>query len=166
MSLLQWIVVAVTVQRLGELLLSHRNSAKLLALGGTEVGAGHFPLIVAVHAGWLGTLFFLTPASGAVFIPFFALFLLLQIGRIWVIVTLGMHWTTRVITLPGAPLVQHGPYRWLKHPNYLIIVAEIAVLPLAFGQWQIALIFSLANFFVLLWRIRIENAALEAATSN
>ena len=95
-----------------------------------------------------------------------SLFLLLQIGRVWVIVTLGTRWTTRVIVLPNTPLVKHGPYRWLKHPNYLIVCAEIAVLPLIFGQWQIALFFSLANFLVLFWRIRIENETLENTVSK
>ena len=166
MSFPQWIIVAVVLQRLAELVLARRNTARLLANGAVETGARHYLLIVAVHAGWLGALFFLTPTDVPVSGLLLGLFLLLQIGRVWVIVTLGARWTTRVIVLPHAPLVKHGPYRWLKHPNYLIVGAEIAVLPLVFGQWQIAIIFSLANFFVLFWRIRIENAALENSVSN
>ena len=149
MSFPQWIIAAVVLQRLAELVLSRRNTARLLADGGVEAGARHYPLVVAVHAGWLGALFFLTPADAPVSGLLLGLFLLLQIGRVWVIFTLGARWTTRVIVLPDAPLVKHGPYRWLKHPNYFIVCAEIAVLPLVFGQWQIALFFSLANFFVL-----------------
>ena len=166
MSLPQWIIAAVVLQRLAELVLSRSNTARLLANGAVEVGARHYPFIVAVHAGWLGTLFFLTPNNAPMSGLLLSLFLLLQIGRVWVIVTLGARWTTRVIVLPNAPLVKHGPYRWLKHPNYLIVCAEIAVLPLIFGQWQIALFFSLANFLVLFWRIRIENSTLENTVSN
>jgi methyltransferase len=166
MSLPQWIIAAVVLQRLAELILSRRNTAHLLANGAVEVGARHYPFIVTVHAGWLGSLFFLTPNNMPVSGLLLSLFLLLQIGRVWVIVTLGARWTTRVIVLHNAPLVKHGPYRWLKHPNYLIVCAEIAVLPLIFGQWQIALFFSLANFFVLFWRIKIENATLENTVSK
>jgi methyltransferase len=166
MSLPQWIIAAVVLQRLAELVLSRRNTARLLANSAVEVGARHYPFIVAVHAGWLGALFFLTPNNAPMSGLLLSLFLLLQIGRVWVIVTLGTRWTTRVIVLPNTPLVKHGPYRWLKHPNYLIVCAEIAVLPLIFGQWQIALFFSLANFLVLFWRIRIENETLENTVSK
>lgn len=166
MSLPHWIIVAVILQRLAELVLARRNTARLIANGGVEAGARHYPLIVVVHAGWLGALLFLTPADASVSGLLLGLFLLLQIGRVWIIVTLGARWTTRIIILPDAPLVKLGPYRWFKHPNYLIVTAEIAVLPLVFGQWQIALFFSLANFFILCWRIRIENAALENLGSD
>ena len=88
------------------------------------------------------------------------LFVVLQAGRLWVIASLGRFWTTRIVTLANTPLVRHGPYRFLRHPNYAIVVAEIAVLPLAFGAWQIALGFTLANLPLLAYRIRIENAAL------
>jgi len=90
----------------------------------------------------------------------FGLFAVLQLARLWVLVSMGRYWTTRVLTLPGAPLVRRGPYRWVRHPNYLIVVGEIAVLPLIFGAWQIALVFSVANAILLAWRIRIEDAAL------
>lgn len=166
MSLVQWIVLAVAMQRLAELGLSHRNGVRLLAKGGTEVGAGHYPIIVGLHTGWLATLFFLTPADASASWLLLCLFLLLQAGRVWVITALGERWTTRVITLPNVPLVRRGPYRWLKHPNYLIVIGEIAILPQAFGQWQIALAFSLANLLVLFWRIRVENAALLAANPS
>ena len=166
MNFIQWIVAAVALQRLAELVLSHRTGIKLRAKGGMETGAGHYPLMVGLHTGWLAALFFLTPADAAVSWLLLSVFLLLQAGRIWVIATLGEHWSTRIITVPNMPLVQRGPYRWLNHPNYLIVIGEIAVLPLAFGQWKIALAFSLANLLVLLWRIRIENTALRAASSD
>ncbi len=160
MSAVQIVVLLVALQRLAELIYARRNARRLLAAGATEAGAGHYPLLVLLHAVWLAALFFLVPAAAEVNWGLLALFLLLQAGRVWVIASLGRYWTTRVITLPEAPLVRRGPYRFLRHPNYLIVVAEIAVLPLAFGAWQIALVFSLLNAALLAWRIRVEDRAL------
>lgn len=160
MSLAQWIVGLVVLQRLIELVYARRNTARLLARGAREVGRGHYPLLVLLHGGWLAALFLLLPADGPVFWPLLALFGLLQLGRLWVLLTLGRFWTTRIVTLPGAPVIRSGPYRFCRHPNYLIVAAEIAVLPLAFGAWKIALVFSLLNAAVLLHRIRVEDAAL------
>ena len=153
----------VTAQRLGELLLAERNTRRLLAKGAHEVGRGHYPFMVAVHAGWLVALWLLGPGPPIHVVPLIA-YILLQAARIWVIATLGERWTTRIIVLPGAPLVRHGPYRWLDHPNYLIVVAEIAVLPLVFGLPEVAAFFSVLNALVLWVRIREENKAL--ATSS
>jgi methyltransferase len=155
------ILILVTAQRVAELLIARRNTKALLAKGAYEVAPGHYPLIVAVHAAWLASLWWLAPRRPISWL-LIDLFLLLQIARLWVLATLGGRWTTRIIILPGAPLVRHGPYRYLGHPNYLIVVGEIAVLPLAFGLWQVALFFSLANAFVLAIRLRAENAALKA----
>lgn len=153
------LLVLVTAERLAELWLAHRNTAALLAKGAVEVAAGHYPLIVALHAVWLGALWVL--GAGAVVQPgWLALFLLLQAARVWVLATLGPRWTTRIIILPGAPLITTGPYRWLSHPNYAVVVAEIAVLPLCLGLPAVAVIFSLANAAVLTLRITAENAAL------
>jgi methyltransferase len=104
--------------------------------------------------------FLLIPADRAPSWPLLAVFVLLQAARIWVVATLGPYWTTRVLSLPGAPLVRRGPYRWVRHPNYLIVTAEIAVLPLAFDAWAIAIAFSLANALLLYHRIGIEEGAL------
>ena len=154
------ILALVTLQRLGELWLSNRNTRRLLARGAREVGTAHYPLIVAVHALWLAALWWLAP--GRPIDGFWlALFVLLQLARVWVIATLGERWTTRIIVLPDAPLVRRGPYRLLNHPNYAVVVAEIAVLPLVFGLWQVALIFSALNAAVLAIRIRAENRALD-----
>ncbi len=161
MGLVQWIAVAVAVQRLGELALSRRNERRLLAAGGHEAGAGHYPLIVLLHAAWLSALFFTVPQDAPVSWGLLGFFLLLQGLRLWTIASLGPYWTARIVTLPGAPLSRRGPYRWLRHPNYLIVAAEIAVLPLAFGAWGISAVFSLANGGLLAWRIRIENRVLE-----
>jgi methyltransferase len=150
----------VTLQRLVELPIARANTRRLLAAGGHEVGASHYPHIVALHAAWLITLWWL--ASGRpVDIPFLLLFLLIEAGRVWVLRTLGPRWTTRIIVVPGERLVESGPYRFIKHPNYLVVVGEIAVLPLIFGLWDIAIIFSLLNAMLLTIRIRTENKALD-----
>lgn len=149
----------VTLQRLGELWLAQRNTRRLLAAGATEVGAAHYPLIVAVHSAWLASLWWLAPGRRIVW-PLLAVFVLLQLARIWVIATLGKRWTTRIIVLRDAAPIRSGPYRYLSHPNYLVVALEIAVLPLTFGLVGIALLFSFLNAAVLAIRIRAENRAL------
>ena len=149
----------VTLQRLVELPLARRNTAQLLAKGGYEVAPGHYPLIVALHAAWLGTLWWLTPGQ-PIHLPFLALFALLELGRVWVLRMLGPRWTTRIIIVPGEQLVTGGPYRFLNHPNYLIVIGEIAVLPLVFGLVEVALLFTLLNAILLTMRIRAEEQAL------
>jgi len=149
----------VTLQRVGELWLSNRNTRRLLASGAREYGASHYPLIVAVHALWLIGLWWLAP-DRPIDGFWLGLFVLIEIARIWVLATLGRRWTTRIIVLPNAPLVRRGPYRFVNHPNYLVVVGEIAVLPLVFGLWRIALIFTLLNAAIIAIRIREENRAL------
>jgi methyltransferase len=149
----------VTLERLAELVFADRNTKRLKARGATEHGAGHYPLIVAVHAAWLVTLWFL--ARDRAPDPFWlALYVLLQVARLWVLSTLGPRWTTRIIVLPGEDLVKEGPYRFLNHPNYWVVAGEIAVLPLVFGLPWVALIFTMLNAAVLAIRIREENRAL------
>lgn len=155
------ILALVTLQRLAELILAGRNTKALLARGAYEVAPGHYPLIVAVHTLWLAALWWLAPGRPVSWL-LIALFLVLQAGRLWVLATLGPRWTTRIIVLPGAPLVSGGPYRFISHPNYVIVAAEIAVLPLAFGLWEVALLFSLLNAAALAVRIRAEEKALRA----
>lgn len=166
---MMWLTVAilafVALQRVSELALARQNTRRLLAMGAREHAPGHYPLIVAVHASWLATLFLLAPGQPISW-PFLLLFLLLQIGRIWVIRTLGPRWTTRIIILPRAPLVTGGPFRFVNHPNYLVVIGEIAVLPLVFGLWQVTLLFSILNGIVLAIRIRAENAALVGAVPS
>ena len=158
------ILALVTLQRLAELSLAGRNSRRLLAQGAVEHGAGHYPLVVALHALWLAALWWWAPGR-PVNVLLLTFFLVLQVGRLWVIGTLGERWTTRIIVKPGAPLVRRGPYRFMNHPNYLIVVLEIAVLPLVFGLWQLALVFSLLNAVVLAIRIGEENRALASLRS-
>jgi methyltransferase len=154
------ILALVTLQRVGELWLSNRNTHRLLTQGAREVGASHYPLIVAVHALWLIALWWLAPGRH-IFEFWLVLYALLQIARIWVLAALGHRWTTRIIILPDAPLIRRGPYRFVNHPNYVVVIGEIAVLPLAFGLWQIAVIFTALNAAVLTIRIREENRALQ-----
>jgi methyltransferase len=160
---MSWAAVAilglVTIQRGAELLVSRANTRRLLAAGGHEVAAGHYPLIVALHISWLVTLWDL--ASGQpISLPFLLLFAMIELGRVWVLRTLGRRWTTRIIVVPGETLVASGPYHFVDHPNYWVVAGEIAVLPLVFGLWPVALIFSLLNAAVLYVRIRAENRAL------
>ena len=152
----------VTLQRLGELVLSQRNTDRLLAQGAHEVAPGHYPLIVALHAVWLAGLWCLALWSGHadVSLGWLAVFVILQGLRVWVITTLGPRWTTRIIVLPGAPLVTDGPFRFVSHPNYCIVAAEILVLPLCFGLAWYGIAFSALNAVVLWIRIRAEAAAL------
>jgi methyltransferase len=156
-----WLAVGlVAVVRLLELAYAARNTRRLLEAGGREAGREHYPLIVGLHAVWLLALLIAIDPAEPPRWPLLILFIALQGLRLWVIASLGGRWTTRVITLPGAPLVRRGPYRWLRHPNYMVVIAEIAVLPLAFGAWQIALVFTVLNLALLRHRVRIEEQAL------
>ena len=123
MSLPIIILALVTLQRLGELWLSNRNTRRLLARGAHEVSAAHYPLIVAVHALWLAALWWFAPGR-PVDGFWLALFILLQLTRVWVLATLGPRWTTRIVILPGAPLVTGGPYRFVNHPNYVVVAGK------------------------------------------
>jgi methyltransferase len=158
----QIVVLLVAAQRLSELVVAQRNTRRLLREGGREIGARHYPLFVLLHGGWLVAMFLLIPSSAPALVSLLAIFAILQLLRVWIVLTLGRYWTTRIITVPGAPLVRHGPYRFLRHPNYVVVIGEIALLPLAFGAWQIALVFSILNLALLWHRIRIEDAALAA----
>jgi methyltransferase len=158
------ILLLVTLQRLGELVLANSNTRNLKARGAIEIGASHYPLIVAVHVGWLITLWILG-LDQAVNLPALAVFVVLQGLRVWIIATLGSRWTTRIIVLPGEPLITSGPYRYLAHPNYAVVAGEIVVLPLALHLPVTAALFTLLNAAVLFIRIREESRVLsEAAT--
>lgn len=161
MTVLYWVLAFVVLQRLAELAWASRNTRRLLARGGRETGARHYPLFVLLHASWLIAIALTVPADAVPYWPLLGLFALLQLGRVWVIATLGPYWTTRIITLDGAPLVRHGPFRFLRHPNYWVVAAEIAVLPLAFGAWPVAVVWSLLNAALLRHRIRVEETALQ-----
>ncbi len=159
MSVAPVVLALVTVQRLGELVLARRNTAALMRRGAIEVAPGHYPAIIACHSLWLASLWLLG-WSRPVELGWLALFVLLQAARVWILATLGARWTTRIIIVPGEVLVARGPYRFIKHPNYAVVVGEIAVLPLVFGLPVVALVFTLLNAGVLFVRIRAENRAL------
>lgn len=164
MTAAEFILGLVTLQRAGELVLSHYNTRRLMARGAVEVAPRHYPLMVAVHAGWLISLW----AFGhdrPVNIAALLIYLMLQGLRIWVMRTLGPRWTTRIIVLPGESLVSAGPYRFLAHPNYAVVAGEIAVLPFVFGLPLAAVIFTVLNSLVLAIRIRAENRALDASAA-
>jgi methyltransferase len=159
------ILALVTLQRLSELALARYNTSRLLARGAIEVGANHYPLVVSVHTAWLIALWVwgrdqdvdLLALSG---------FAVLQGLRLWILATLGSRWTTRIIVLPGEPLVASGPYRYFSHPNYAVVAAEIALLPLALHLPWLALIFTVLNAAVLMIRIRTEVRALSATSGQ
>ena len=155
----------VTAQRLGELVLARRNTKRLLAQGGEERGAGHYPLMVALHAAWLAGLWWLAwdrPAN----LAWLGVYAVLEALRVWTLASLGPRWTTRIIVVPGEALVRRGPYRFVSHPNYLVVAGEIAVLPLVFGLGAYALAFTLLNAAMLWHRVRVEQAALEGAAQS
>lgn len=160
MTAFYWVLGLVALQRLIELAHAWRNTARLRRLGAMEADARGYPLYVLLHAGWFASLAAFVPASTPPRWPLIGIFVLLQLGRIWVIVSLGRYWTTRIITLPDAPLVRTGPFRYLRHPNYLLVIAEIAMLPLAFGAVAIAAIFSVLNLMLIARRVRIEERVL------
>lgn len=156
----QLLVLLVALQRLGELLHARRNDARLRAAGGVEYGAGHYPVLVGLHTTWLIALFASVPAGAPIQMVPLALYLVLQALRVWTLASLGRFWTTRVIVVPGSERVRRGPYRFLSHPNYLIVALEVPLLALVFGAWPLALGFGLANLAILAWRIRVEERAL------
>lgn len=163
MSLAAFILFLVTLQRLSELWIARRNTQWLIERGGKEAAPEHYPLIVVLHAAWLvGLWIFAHGQPTSLF--WLGLFILLQAARFWVLATLGRRWTTRIIVLPRAPLVASGPFRYVSHPNYCVVVAEIFVLPMVFGLVWYAVLFSILNAVILTIRVRAENDAL-AATS-
>jgi methyltransferase len=156
------ILGAVTLQRAGELVVSHYNTRRLLARGAVEVAPRHYPLVVAVHAAWLVSLW-VFGRDQPVEIVALSFYLVLQGLRFWVMRTLGPRWTTRIIVLPHQPLVSAGPYRYLSHPNYAVVAGEIATLPLVLGLPLLAALFTILNAAVLAIRIRAETRALAAS---
>jgi methyltransferase len=154
----------VTTQRVAELVVSHRNTSKLIARGAVEVAPRHYPMMVAVHGLWLIALWTFGHDQ-PVNVTALLAYLMLQGLRFWVMGTLGARWTTRIIVLPKEPLVTAGPYRYLAHPNYAVVAGEIATLPLVLGLPWIAVLFTILNATVLLVRIRAENRALEPSRS-
>ncbi len=151
----------VTVQRAAELWWARQNEAGLIAAGGVEYGRSHLVLMIVVHAAWLLGMWVLAH-DHPVEPLYLVLFVILQFARFWVLFTLGRRWTIRVIVVPGERLVERGPYRFLRHPNYAVVIGEVAAVPLALGLPIYALVFSILNALVLAVRIPAEDTALAA----
>ena len=162
MTAAELILGLVTLQRAAELVLSHTNTRRLKARGAVEVAPRHYPLMVAVHTIWLISLW-VFGHDQPIHVTALLVYLVLQGLRFWVMRTLGARWTTRIIILPGEKLISAGPYRYLSHPNYAVVIGEIAVLPLVLGLPRLAIVFTLLNAMVLLIRINAENRALAAS---
>lgn len=150
----------VLAQRGLEELHSQRNTRALIAEGAVEAGRSYYPVVAVTHLAWIASIFFLVPAEAPVIWPLLVFFLLLQIVRYWVIGTLGRYWTHRIITLPEAPVVRAGPYRWLKHPNYAVTLAETLLLPWVFGAFALGIIMTVIWAAVIRYKIWLEDAAL------
>ena len=154
------ILALLTLQRALELIYANRNTRALLARGAVEIGRGHYPVMVAIHAAFLLSLWLFTPPYQPILWPLGLLFVALQAARLWVLATLGRYWTTRIISSPQFPRVRTGPYRFVKHPNYIVVTLEILIIPMIFGHIVIALLFTILNAAILFVRIRAENTAL------
>ena len=156
------LLVFVTLQRFVEFIWDWLNTQRLRAAGGVEFGGVHYPAVMLVHACWLAGLWVLGH-DRAVVPVYLVAFLVLQIGRYWVLATLGRRWTTRVIVLPGAPLIETGPYRLMQHPNYVIVAGELLLVPLALGLPLYAISFLALYAGAAYLRIQVENSALSSA---
>ncbi len=168
MTAYQILVLAVCVERLAELVVSTRHAKAMRAGGGVEYGAGHYPAMVVLHAALLAGCFVEPAVADRPFVPLLgwpmlAVVVVAMALRWWCIVTLGEQWNTRVIVAPSRPLVSGGPYRWVRHPNYVAVVLEGVALPLVHTAWITAATFTVLNAALLTVRIRVENAALASA---
>ena len=160
MSAVYWVVGSVALQRLVELVIARRNTARLMASGAVEVAGDIYPALVLLHVLWLGSILIFAPSGAQPNWMWLAGYVALQGMRIWTMASLGRFWTTRLVSVPGAPIVRSGPYRFLRHPNYLVVAVEIALLPLVFGEYEISLLFTVLNALLLARRIKVEDHAL------
>lgn len=148
----------IIVQRLSELVIARRNTAALLAKGAYEVGASHYPVMVAMHSAWIVCLVVFGYDQSVAF-GWLAAFAVLQVLRVWILTSLGGRWTTRVIILEE-PLVVRGPFKYVSHPNYMLVIAEIIVAPMVLGLGWVAIGFTVLNAAMLWVRIGVEHKAL------
>ncbi len=155
-----WLLAFLTAQRLGELVIANRNTKRLLANGAHEIGGEHYKYMVLLHGSWLVALW-VFGAEYEVSRFWLVFFIALQLGRVWVLATLKSRWTTRILIVPGETLVAGGPFRFFRHPNYLVVVGEIAVVPLALGLVWVAVVYSVLNAWMLWVRIGVENKGLK-----
>jgi methyltransferase len=152
----------VLLQRGAEELYSARNTKALIAGGGQEAGRSYYPVVATTHLAWIASLYFLIPANAPISIFLATCYVLLTVARYWAIGTLGRFWTHRIITLKDAPIVRSGPYALVRHPNYVVTIAETFLLPAVFGAWAVAFIMTAVWAAVLSYKIELEDAALAA----
>ena len=165
MTLPYAIMIFVTLQRISELVIAQSNTKALIARGAAEFGRSHYPVMVLMHASWLAVLW-ASVGGASVNMPLLAIFAVLQVMRVWVLATLGRRWTTRIIVPQGGePPITSGPFRLMRHPNYFVVIAEIAVMPLMFGLVWVAVLYTALNAAMLWVRIRAENAAYSEAAA-
>ena len=162
------LVLAVGVERLAELRVARRNAQWSHERGGREYGGGHYPVMVALHTALLAGCLIEVVLAHRGFVPALGWAMLVvvvaaQALRWWCIRTLGPQWNTRILVVPGLPLITGGPYRWLRHPNYVAVIAEGIALPLVHSAWITATVFTAANAMLLTTRVRAEDAALANA---
>lgn len=171
MAIWMWVLIFVIIsQRLIELVIAKNNEKWMKERGGIEHGEGHYKWFIMIH-----TLFFISLIIESTMnnrIDFtlnytlFFIFIITQLGRIWCILTLGRFWNTKIIILPNVTLIRNGPYKYVKHPNYIIVGVELIIIPLLFGTYITAIIFPVLHYILLRIRIPKENAALESVTLN
>jgi len=155
-----WVLVYIVVQRLAELVHANRNTRRLLREGGQEHGADHYQYFIFLHSAWIAVIALLVDPQQAIHPALLALFVSTQLLRLWTLASIGRWWTTRIISAPHFDRVRRGPYRFISHPNYLVVILEIAIVPLMLGLPWVALVFSILNAILLRHRIRVENAVL------
>jgi methyltransferase len=156
-----WIALSlVALQRVATLVYAHVNTRRLLQAGAVEAGAIQFPLIAATQALWLAAMATFIPRDAPPVWWLLGVCAAVEIAHSWVILTLGKYWTTRIISMPGAPLVRSGAYGIFRHPNYMAVLAEIALLPLAFHAYAISIVFAVLYGALIAWRIRVEDGLL------
>ena len=155
-----WLLLYIIAQRLAELLYASHNTKRLLSEGGVEHGADHYHYFIFLHSAWIAVIALLVDPSHRIHPVMLALFIATQILRIWTLASIGRWWTTRIISAPHFERVTKGPYRFLSHPNYLVVVLEIALVPLMLGLMWVALVFSILNAVLLRHRIKAENKVL------
>jgi methyltransferase len=163
------VISIVILQRLVELVVAKRNEKWMRGQGAFEAGAAHYPVMVSMHIAFfislIAEVLLFDKSLSSVWILFLIIFLVTQLARIWCLTSLGKFWNTKIIILPGADVVQKGPYKWIRHPNYVIVATELLVLPLMFSAYFTAIIFSFLNVWMLSVRIPAEEKALKEATN-
>jgi methyltransferase len=154
------VVLYVIIQRLAELVYANANTRRLLAEGGREHGRNHYPLFILLHGGWLLAIVLIAKPAVSPNLWLLIAFVASQALRFWTLASIGRWWTTRIISAPHFPRVRKGPYRFIPHPNYTVVVVEIAIVPMLLGASSLVLAFTIANAMLLAWRIRIEAQVL------